>query len=230
MVEIVKDENMLLEFVNNVLPDLYEGEVYYGQLMFRRKYTNTQLPKSEGVLKRFIANSKKNLIEKIYGMELKRLYKFNDVEIPNDACVLYILPNPRSVKGVMKNMQKTITDRCFEGDFNFSFNDLYSLYQQTKSSKHSIMDYDFDTNDETKIKGIIDTVNTIVNKDCYTVIKTRGGIHILVDSTKVEKEFSKTWFQNMLKIDGLDKNSNRDTLLPVPGCVHGKSVPFILSV
>jgi hypothetical protein len=62
-----------------------------------------------------------------------------------------------------------------------------------------------------------------VNKEAMTVLKTRGGFHLLVELAKIDKQLVKTWYPRLTGIAGVDIKG--DNLVPVPGCCQGGFVP-----
>jgi hypothetical protein len=54
---------------------------------------------------------------------------------------------------------------------------------------------------------------------------TRGGMHIIIELSKVDKQYEKTWYKNITSIEGLDSQSNHN-LTPVVGCYQGGFIPY----
>jgi hypothetical protein len=66
--------------------------------------------------------------------------------------------------------------------------------------------------------------------DVVTYIHTRGGMHCLVELKKITPERAKNWYiqiseQQQFK-SGFDMIG--DNLTPLPGCVQGGFVPFVV--
>jgi hypothetical protein len=49
---------------------------------------------------------------------------------------------------------------------------------------------------------------------------------LLVDYEKIDKEFTKTWYNAISKIEGVDVRG--DNLLPVVGCYQGGFIPHFV--
>jgi hypothetical protein len=85
------------------------------------------------------------------------------------------------------------------------------------------VDFDFDNVD------LNDTVNKIrnhVNADAVTILQTRGGFHCLVEISKIETSYAKTWYNGIKSIGGVDIVG--DNMIPIPGCTQGDFVPHFL--
>lgn len=62
--------------------------------------------------------------------------------------------------------------------------------------------------------------------DSVTVLKTRGGFHLLIELAKIAPPYIKTWHKNITVLDGLDIKG--DNLIPIPGCIQGGYMPHFL--
>jgi hypothetical protein len=65
--------------------------------------------------------------------------------------------------------------------------------------------------------------NDIVNIDACHFLLTRGGFHLLIELSKITKEFDKTWYKAITSIEGVDICG--DNVIPVVGCFQGGYVP-----
>ena len=69
-------------------------------------------------------------------------------------------------------------------------------------------------------------VSLYLNEECLTYLKTRGGFHLLIDLNKIDKKFAKSWYNNIIKLEGCDICG--DNLIPVPGCTQGNFTPYFV--
>lgn len=213
--KIIWNEQALLEFIE-WLPNLNENEVFYCALFARKKYA-TELIKSndKAQLKRFVAN-KENLLYKIKQLEIPfGHYKLRDTEVPQEALVFYLMPNPRCM---VKATYKAIR-HC--ADLLENTNKGYNLVQETIScvqkSKSRTVFVDFDIDDKNADLQLLKQIG--LPEDCYTVVETRGGYHILVDVRRFQSRDFPYWYNNMKELFVVDQV--QDQLLPVPGTIQG---------
>jgi len=82
------------------------------------------------------------------------------------------------------------------------------------------MDFDYVDTD------IINDLN--INKNCLNIIKTKNGFHLLVELSKIDNIYKKTWYNDILKLPGVDVRG--DCLVPVPGTIQGNFTPKLIKV
>lgn len=58
------------------------------------------------------------------------------------------------------------------------------------------------------------------------MLRTRGGIHLLVDPAKVNTIYKNKFYQGLRSLAGADKQG--DLMIPVPGCVQGTFMPHFI--
>lgn len=224
--EIVKNEQQLQDFID-WLPDLKPNEAFYVCLFARKKYCNDKnaLKSDKSQLKRFTAN-KSNLYTKIRQLECKLgTYVIGGVEVPVESLALYISINPRNLELATKKSLVKFAD-LITTDYN-GYNphqEVLSQIQQAVGTKKYIC-IDFDGIDFDSIK---DYVLNFINLDCLTVLKTRGGFHLLVELGKIHKNYKNNWYGAIVSIEGADVRG--DMLSPIPGCVQGNFVPYFINV
>ena len=86
------------------------------------------------------------------------------------------------------------------------------------------VDFDFDIQNKDFDRHIKDIVfEATGNEDCFNIVKTRGGYHVLIDPSKTTE---KRWYQNMTENKLIDQKG--DLLLPVVGCCQGDFVPHFI--
>ena len=61
-----------------------------------------------------------------------------------------------------------------------------------------------------------------INRDCVTILETRGGFHLLVELEKIQEEYKSKFYKG---IKSLNVDQTGDQLIPIPGCIQGGFVP-----
>lgn len=202
--QIIRDEARLQAFID-WLPELGKDEIWYVTLFARKKYFSA-LKHDKAQLKRFVSR-KDLLLSKIKQLQCQLgSYAQDKLEIPNEALSLYISINPRSLEQATKNAL-----------INFALNEL----QTTIGTRHFYdLDFDHVDLDESLIK-----INEVISPDHYTVLKTRGGFHLLIHINQLTEVEEKRWY-SLTKLPGCDVKG--DTLIPVPGCAQGDFTPYLI--
>jgi hypothetical protein len=224
--QIIQDLAELERFVA-WLPDLREHETFYCCLFARKKYAPDGIKSSDKVqLKRF-TSKKENLIDKIRQLECPLgAYKLKDGPVPPEGLVFYINPNPRCMKKAawasIRELSKLLEAET--PDLN-THQEVMSCIQRAQGRKVWV-DFDFDLEDKAQIAGIREALASKVNADAITFVETRGGVHVLIETARIEDRFKKSWYPALQSIGGIDQIG--DQLLPVPGCVQGGFVPKLL--
>lgn len=215
--KIITNEQALRDFIG-WLPDLYEGECYYLTLFARKKY-NQSIKSDKAQLKSFVT-SKERMLQKIRQLETAiGTYTFGDFAVPENSLVLYI-STPRSYKLANQMLIKDLIDTSFKDIYLNPYTMSLSCLQTAKSQNHKILLFDVDR----EMDFIEETIESYLNKDAYSLIKTRGGYRIIIYSDKVDDEFRKTFF---IKLKTLSDQTG-DLFLPVPGCTQGGFTPYFI--
>lgn len=217
---IIEDSKEFEKFIE-WLPELEDGEQFYYSLFARSKYDTSGLMKSDKSQLARGVSCKDRLYNKIKKLEVKKgTYDIKGISIPQNTLALYIHPNPRSMKKASLLTARMILDNIgkdrYQNPKSISLNAL-----QVSKSRTIVVDFDFDVANldyDGHIKDI--AYETLGNDECYKIVRTRGGYHILIDPTKTTE---KNWHQNISKNKLVDQSG--DLLLPVPGCVQGGFVP-----
>ena len=217
--KIIRDLELLKSFIN-WLPDLEKDEKFYCCLLGRRKL-QPNLKSDKSQLKRFLV-TKENLIQKIRQLECPLgSYFSGDVVVNQEALVLYINPNPRSMLKATQQTLKRGLDLLINGNKGYNIHaEAMSCIQRSKSRTFFI---DFDIDD---LLFNLEKLKDCINPEAYSVLRTRGGFHILVEPKKIVDKFQKTWHNSLSKF-GVDQVG--DLLIPAPGCTQGDFVPHFIS-
>jgi len=234
--EIIKDEVLLRNFIA-WLPELRDNECYYLCLFSRSKYAKNEdgsnkfphIKTDKNQLKRFTVSKKDRIYDKIRQLEVAvGAYKTKDgMNIPQESLALYITPNPRNQEQAMFTLMKKLIDiqQCKGINYNIHAESLSAI--QKSCSRKVYFDLDLDSNDaENIVRNTLDYSK--INKDCIHVLKTRGGVHLLIELEKVAVEFRKSWYLYMTSNFRIDIKG--DNLIPVPGTYQGGFIPRFINL
>lgn len=219
--KIITDEQILKDFID-WLPNLLPHETYFIMLLARKKY---YVDINDVKLKRFVT-TKAFMFDKLKQLECEiGSYSQKHMPIPQEAISVYITPNPRDMeiaakKGLIE-LAKLVT-APYNG-YNPHVEMLNCL--QTSTSRKIYFDIDFDG---VKIEDMRDKINEILNPDCLTYLQTHGGFHLLIKLENIEKQYTKSWYQKITSLDGVDIRG--DNLLPIPGTYQGGFIPSFIKL
>ena len=226
--KIINDEKELIRFIE-MLPNLNNNEIFYVSLISRNKYMDINDKKifpDKIQLKRFTSN-KEMLFDKIKQLECELgFYKYKGLPVPENSIALYIHPNPRCLITATKSSALKLTNFIFNNVKNKNPHQIVLSEIQKSKSYTEFIDYDFDnvSDEKTLIEKIIPLTG---NKDAVIPIKTKNGLHVLVNPRFVELTKIKTFHNSIINL-GSDKSG--DQLLPIPGTSQGGFIPKILNL
>lgn len=228
--QIIRDEEILAGFVE-WLPELRKGECYYLVLLARNKYVRdlggVKIPhiRSDKQQLARIVCSKDSLRNRVKQLECELgSYRTRDGDpMPEEALALYITPNPRSHIMATKEAIKMMADYLTKEYDGYRLDqDVISCIQKNCGNK-VFFDLDFDNVD---LNTTVQQIHQYINPDCLSVIKTRGGFHVLVKLAAIAKDYQKSWYNKITSLPGVDVRG--DNLIPVPGCTQGMFTPHFV--
>ena len=230
--KIIKDKQLLLDFID-WLPETKEYETYYVGLYARTKYCKNEdgsnkfphIQTDKAQLKRLLSK-KEFLYNKIWQLECEvGAYESRGFPIPQEALAIYITPNPRDMQKAAKQGLRVLADRITEPYNGYNPQQLVMSEVHKSVGRKIWLDFDFDGVSWEELSPQLDNV---INRDCLKVLKTRGGLHLLIESSKIGKEYQKTWYKNIVKISGIDVKDSSGSQIPIPGCTQGEFVPYFI--
>lgn len=232
--KIIKDEKLLDSFIE-WLPELDVDECYYVCLFARSKYAKNEdgsnkfphIKTDKAQLKRITIHKKSLLKDKIRQMECAfGSYKTKDNEdIPQEALALYITPNPRNQKKAMFQLMKRLIDIQVANATGYNIHaEAMSAIQKCKSRACFIdFDVDFPEGEDINQINLKPFIEKHIGTEGVHFLRTRGGYHVLVEPSKIEKQLEKTWYKAMTQHPYVDIKG--DAMIPVPGCTQGNFIP-----
>ncbi|HEY1053519.1 MAG TPA: hypothetical protein VGE24_00240, partial [Emticicia sp.] len=219
--QIIRDETLFRDFID-WLPELKRNETYYVSLLARSKY-HSAVGSDKAQVKRFTA-TKDFLFDKVKQLECELgTYKYKGVGVPQEALALYISLNPRDMEKAAKSALIRFAELITKEYNGYNPHQEVLSEIQKSCSRKVYFDLDFD---KVEIEETLAEIKKYINEDCLTVLRTRGGFHLLVELAKVDKQYIKTWHQSLARIEGCDVKG--DNLIPVPGCTQGDFTPHFM--
>jgi len=224
--QIILDETKLDNFIE-WLPKLLPHETYMICLFARNKYI-VNSPKIYGdkeCLSRKTTN-KERLKSKIRQLECAvGSYTSRGQSLPQESLALYITVNPRDLQKAAKNTLKELANVITENYNGYNPHAIALSEIQKAYSRKEYLDFDFD---HVEPKTVLEQLKDKLNLNCLTVLKTRGGFHLLVKTDLIESQYKKSFYNSITEIPGCDVKG--DPLTPVPGCTQGGFIPHFLEI
>lgn len=225
--KIITDEQALKDFIS-WLPELQKHEKYYFCLFARSKYckTVTHISSDKAQLKRGVSD-KERLFHKIKQLELPLgMYTQKGLSVPQEALALYITTNPRSMPKAAANLLVKLATSMRDQNTEMNCHaEALSQIQKAKS-RTVYIDFDIDISEELELTQVMRQLETYVNKDAITWLKTRGGVHCLIAPEKIEEQYKKSFYNDIIK--NLPVDQVGDCMIPVPGTYQGGFTPKFL--
>lgn len=231
-------EKQLQKFVSQILFPLVEDEVVLLSLAARKKYA-PQLSIKKEFLQRTIVSKRDSFIRKLkqFNCQYGGYNKESDVDIPEEACVIYCTINPRSTIVAAKNLISTLAEHLFklttDDEHRKKFQNLHqttlSEIQKTRARKHYV-DIDFDVVDKQAGRKYVTAFLQIIANAKYHIIETRGGYHILIEKKTITSDIGRVMYKQLEVInregqqhlgEKFEAIINRHDMLPIPGTKQG---------
>lgn len=216
---IIRDKEKLNEFLD-MLPELQSGETYFIRLLTRQKYVSSVKMDTE---LRTLITSKENIIQSISQLE-SEIGTYNNLK--NDEIGIYLSPNPRSQKEVMRKsllyFNKILSNYKNEDPMY-----IISKFYRRSCNRQIYYDMDFDKCDK---KYTISQVKKFINKNCVKILYTMNGIHLLIKLSDINLKKYPNWFKNISNLPNYDGQCMSDNNVPIPGCSQFGYIPYLVDL
>lgn len=223
--KIIADEEKLKQFID-WLPELQPSWTYYVSLLARNKYLKDRslLKADKCSIKRFTSD-KKYLLRKIKQLECGiDTYEQNGIPIPSEALVLYLTINPRCLEKAAKNGLIALAHVVTQPYNGYNPHQMLLSEIQKSIAKKIFYGLDVDGRD---YQDFLHDAEGKINFDCLHILKTKGGFHCLVEFSKLDKKYEKSWYNQLSAIEGVDVVG--DIMSPIPYCYQaGDYVPHLV--
>ena len=235
--DFLRDKAELIRFVDTFVPDLADDEALLLLLIARRKYltADEQQELSVGnsaVFRREVITRKDQIVSRVEQMCVRRgLYADRDGQpVPEHAFAVYLTSNPRSQRKAALATLKELADRLFEGQpLRVDETAVSQLHKAV--ARKPYLDFDVDAAKGDDIGAIVSEVQSALVSTPTTVIETRGGAHVVVETKKIDPSIKNSFYREISAIGGRmvgEIEVQSDGMLPVPGTSHGGVVPRML--
>lgn len=237
--EIIKDLGKLEAFIN-WLPDLQNHEKFYIALFARKKYDSIlQSTSTDKMQLKRILSDKEHMVDKIKQLEIDYgLYKLKNTVATQESLALYITPNPRCMIKAHNDLLLRTAKAITTGNYFYNLHSETMSCIQRSKAKSYIVDFDIDDKEID-----ISLIKNILIEDCYDILETRGGYHILVNPKKAsevnkqiqerkmlgyETKYPFNWHKAITALFKCDQVG--DQMIPVPGCTQGNFIPQFVKI
>lgn len=229
--KIITDEIAFKRFID-WLPELQPDEKYYMCLFARSKYTKdvdgnngiAHIKSDKSQLKRFVTD-KDRMFSKVKQLECEvGSYMQRDIPIPQEALALYITVNPRNMMKATVNTMVKLAHSI--RDQNVMMNPQQEALSEIQKAKSRTCYVDFDFDGETIPTK--EQITQVVNPEAVTILRTRGGIHLLIDPKRLDKQFENKFYMGLSKLPDVDQTG--DQMIPCPGTYQGGFTPHFITL
>jgi len=216
--EIIKDETALRQFID-WLPDHSNEECYFYALFYRAKYSQENRISGGGNLLFRGISDKKSLFRKFQQLECPLgAYEKRGEPIAQESLALYINPNFRNLYKASLNTLSQLAENIKKDHRTAAPHKEALSCIQTSAGEKTYLDFDIDTKDPEILKRAIKILDPVIPE----IIETRGGYHVLVKRSMIERiKENKTWHKQLQEISDV----SGDCLLPVVGSYCGGFCP-----
>lgn len=226
--KLINDEKELIKFIDR-LPECGPTEMFYISLFSRKKYEvdTSGLTADKNQLARTTA-SKDRIVQKIRQMEVAygAYTKPDGTPIEQETLAVYISPNPRCLHKASLNYAKDMMSRLAQNQpvGNPRAKSMNAIQNSCNNKVY------FDVDIDEKDYGLVEDVINFTGDADNIIVETRGGYHVLVNTSTIPDRPKKTWYQavhTLLRNNTLGE-LNGDGLVPVPGTMQGGFSPKLI--
>jgi hypothetical protein len=246
---LIANKKTLQFYIDYLLPELIQSEVYFLSLSARNKYLTEEERKYYGLgrtemFSRVIVRSKQDFDKAIRQLEANHSARLTKTEqiIPEKCLVVYINVNPVSTVKAAGNfvqeflqVQNELTislQNQKQSNFDwFRYADRkYMNCLQQATSRKIWIDFDIDSHDYSIVRELIDSIDDVV----HLSIETKSGYHLLVNQNDLNNKNAGKYLFNMyndlrkLHVD-IEIMQNKNAMIPLPGSFHGEKEVKIVS-
>lgn len=239
---LVKDVEQFEYFVNEVLPPLKEGEVYFLSLSARNKYLNEEerehykLGRTEMMGRTLCYGDWEYAMKKMASTLTYKTTK-SGLPFPEKALVVYININPSNVPLAAMKFSASVNKIAEEmvrsymvgsGNPNLKSLDkaermLMNEVQKTTGTRHY---FDIDVDSKEKQDAEVLTVVLEAYDVKYHQVNTVGGAHILINRESLKQSKLKNLHEQVKKVNDKLKTLggecvfNSNAMVPLPGTLQ----------
>ena len=246
---LIANRKTLQFYIDNVLPELIQDEVYFLSLSARNKYLTEEERKYYGLgrtemFSRVIVRSKQDFDKAIRQLEANHLARLtkNKLLIPKKCLVLYININPVStvkatgnfVEEFLQAQNELVISLQNQKQSNFDWfryaDRKYLNCLQKATSRKLWMDFDIDSENYSIVDELIQSIGDVT----HLSIETRSGYHLLIYQPDLNnKNAGKYLFAKLnelkKKYPDVEIMQNKNAMIPLPGSYHGEKEVNIVS-